>query len=232
MVTDIDEQAAAATARELGGDARYMHQDVRNAESHRLVARTAAERGPLTLWINNAGVLWTGMTWEMSEDDVRRHVEVNILGVIWGAQAAIAAMASGHIINIALLSSHVPAPGLAVYGATKQAVLGFSLSLEGELQQAGKPIRVSAICPDVIDTDMVRAVAENQASDLLFSNKHLLAPEDIAARVVELIDHPRLMVSYPRHRALLAHLARPFPSLGLRVLEQYRKLGRRHRVAR
>ncbi len=229
LVTDIDEVAARHTAVTIGG--RAMRQDVREPASHREIARAAMERGPLRVWVNNAGVLETGAAWELDEVQVRRHIDVNVLGVIWGARAAVEAMrqSGGHIINIASMSSHVPAPGLAVYGATKHAVLGFSTSLEGDLRAAKLPIRVSAVCPDAIDTDMVREVADSGDADILFSAAHLLTAERVAKVVVELVDRPRLVVSLPLSRAALAHLMRPFPALGLRLLEPFRKLGERHR---
>ena len=86
--------------------------------------------------VNNAGVLNVGETWDMPDADVRRMVEVNVLGVMWGCHAAVPVMPRGHIINIASMSGITPTPGLAVYGATKHAVVGYSLSLAGELRQA------------------------------------------------------------------------------------------------
>ncbi|MCG8425614.1 MAG: SDR family NAD(P)-dependent oxidoreductase [Proteobacteria bacterium] len=232
LVTDIDEVAAADTARHIGSDAWSMHQDVRDPESHRRVAFEASERGDLSVWINNAGVLEAGTTWEMPEEMIRRQVEVNVLGLIWGSHAAVAAMQRGHIVNIASISGLVPAPGLAVYGATKHAVLGFSVALQGELDRAGRPIQVSSICPDAIETDMVNDVSHLEEAAILFSAKALLSPQSIAASAVALLDRPRLVAVYPRYRGLLAHLFRPFPRLGLKVLDQFHKLGDRRRKHR
>src|SRR6185503_7047562 len=136
LVTDIDGAAAEATARTLGGSAWAIQQDVRDPDSHRAVARAATARGELTMWFNNAGVLAVGETWSMADSDVRRIVEVNVLGVMWGCHAAVPLMQRGHIINISSLSGLTPSPGLAVYGASKHAVVGYSLSLAGELRRA------------------------------------------------------------------------------------------------
>ncbi|MBT8470393.1 MAG: SDR family oxidoreductase, partial [Deltaproteobacteria bacterium] len=157
LATDIDGEAALATSEIIGGGAWSMHQDVRDPASHHAVARAAADRGALALWVNNAGVLHTGHAWEHGDELVREMTEVNVLGMIWGARAAIAAMRDdgGHLINIASLTSITPVPGLAIYGATKQAVLGFTISLAGDIERAKLPIVVSAVCPDGIDTDMV-----------------------------------------------------------------------------
>ena len=147
--------------------------------------------------------------------------------MIWGCHAAIEAMTTGTIINIASLSAIVPAPGLAVYGATKHGVLGYSLSLAGELRRAGRAITVSALCPDAIAGEMTRGVAHDAAAGLLFSSGTLLSLDEVAAAAVELVDHPRLVRTLPAYRAALIHLLRPFPSIGLPLLEQLARLGRR-----
>jgi NAD(P)-dependent dehydrogenase (short-subunit alcohol dehydrogenase family) len=113
IVTDIDAGAAATTAALVGGSS--VTQDVRDPDSHRVVARAAEGYGRLCVWVNNAGVLTVGDTWKLGDADVRRLVEVNLLGTIWGCHAAVAAMGEGgHIINIASMSALAPAPGLAV----------------------------------------------------------------------------------------------------------------------
>ena len=227
LVTDIDGAAAQATAATLGASAWALQQDVRDPESHRAVARAATVRGELTAWFNNAGVLAVGETWQLGDAEVRRMVEVNVLGVMWGCHAAVPVMQRGHIIHISSLSGLTPSPGLAVYGASKHAVVGYSLSLAGELRRAGKPIEVSVLCPDAIAGDMTAAVAHDQAAGLIFSAGTLLALDEVADAAVALIDQPTLLRTLPRYRAALVHLLRPFPRIGLPVLEQFAKLGRR-----
>jgi len=228
LVTDVDGAAATATAEALGSGAWALPQDVRDPESHRTIARAATARGDLHVWVNNAGVLVVGDTWDVDDAAVRRMVEVNLLGVIWGCHAAVPLVAEGgHIINIASLSAIVPAPGLAVYGATKHGVLGFSLSLAGELQRAGRRVHVSALCPDAIAGDMTNAVAHDEAAGILFSAGKLLALDEVADAAVGLVDDPKLVRTMPALRAAVSHLLRPFPRVGLPLLEQLAKLGRR-----
>lgn len=234
LATDLDAASAAETAALCGNGSWSAAHDVRDADAHRRIAAEAAGKGRVDIWVNNAGVLKSGRAWEHADDDTRLQVEVNVLGVIWGSNAAVEVMRErgGHIINIASISSIVPAPGLAVYAATKHAVLGFSTSLSGDLMRAGHAIKVSAMCPDAIDTDMVRAVEGEEHATLLFTSSKLLAPEDVAARVIALVARPRLVQIHPASRGLLAHLLRPFPGVGLRALEIYWKLGDRNRRRR
>ena len=231
LATDIDEGAAASTANDIGGSAWSMRQDVRDPESHHRVARAANERGSLELWVNNAGVLYSGSAWDHTDEAVKQMVEVNILGMTWGSRAAIEAMRAkgGHLINIASLSSIAPIPGLAVYAGTKHAVLGFTLALAGDLERAAVPIKVSAVCPDAIDTDMVRNVRSSKEASLVFASPKLLTPEKVASVVLDLVDRPRLAVSVPRSKALLAHMVRPFPSLSRGVAKPFEWYGERQR---
>lgn len=231
LVTDIDAESAAETANLIGGGAWSVHQDVRDPESHRAIAGEANARGSLELWVNNAGVLYTGNAWDHSDDEVRRMVDVNVLGMTWGSRAAVEAMRAkgGHLINIASMSALAPVPGLAVYGATKHAVLGFSISLAGDLDRASIPIKVSAVCPDGIDTDMVRAIRGAKEASLAFAAPRLLTVDEVAGVVLEMVDKPRLAVSVPRSRALLAHALRPFPAFGLQALKPFAWFGDRQR---
>ena len=231
LVTDIDELAAAATAGALGNGAWSMQQDVREADSHRAVAKAAAAHGDVRVWINNAGVLSVGETWHLDDADVRRMVEINVLGVMWGCHAAVNVMREGRIINISSMSGLTPAPGLAVYSGTKHAVVGYSVSLAGELRRAGKPIDVSVLCPDAIKGDMTDAVKHDAGSDLIFSAGTLLSLDAVADAAVELVDKPRLVRTLPMYRAALVHLLRPFPELGLPLLQQFAKLGRRRKTS-
>lgn len=231
LCTDIDAAAAEETAAQIGNGAWATYQDVRDPGSHREIARDASSRGQLAVWVNNAGVLRTATAWEQPEEEVRMQVEVNLLGLVWGSRAAVDAMRDrgGHIINVVSLSALVPSPGLAAYGASKRAALGYTLSLEGELREAKLPIHVSAVCPDAIDTPMVRDEQHKQSSAILFSARELLDPHAIAARVVELVDRPQLLVVEPKLRGALAYLFAPFPKIQLLALEQYRRVGDRHR---
>jgi NAD(P)-dependent dehydrogenase (short-subunit alcohol dehydrogenase family) len=77
LATDLDADAAAATAGEVGGFS--MQLDVRDPEAHRAAARTAAERGALEVWVNNAGVMRAAASWHQSDEDVRLQCDVNLM---------------------------------------------------------------------------------------------------------------------------------------------------------
>jgi NAD(P)-dependent dehydrogenase (short-subunit alcohol dehydrogenase family) len=242
LATDIDEQGARATAEEIGGSAWSMAHDVRDPDAHRTVAAAARERGPLEVWVNNAGVLRTQKAWEHPDEDVRMVVEANLLGVIWGCRAAVDAMSaqngtgtpqggtSGprHIINLASMSSFGPVPGLAVYGASKHGVLGFTESLQGDLDLAGVPIRLHAVCPWSADTGMVRERDEPEAA-MVWSGGGLISPELVADRIVSLLDSKRMVLTIPRYRGWVARLTGIAPRASLKLARPLQTIGDRAR---
>jgi NAD(P)-dependent dehydrogenase (short-subunit alcohol dehydrogenase family) len=232
LVTDLDEAGVSATAEQIGERAWSMRHDVRDPDSHRAAAAAAGERGPIAVWVNNAGVLRTEKVWEHSDDDIRLMAEANLLGVIWGSRAAVDAMGQdgGHIINLASMSAFGPVPGLAVYGATKHGVLGFTESLQGELNEVHAHIHMHAVCPDGVNTDMVREHADEPDAAIIFSaGKKLLDPGEVAERIVGLLDSKELVLTVPRSRAGLARLAGRYPRIGLPLLALFKKVGERNR---
>jgi NAD(P)-dependent dehydrogenase (short-subunit alcohol dehydrogenase family) len=233
LATDIDAEAARRTADEVGGFAAQL--DVRDPEAHREAARLAGERGSLEVWVNNAGVLRTRKSWEHSDEEVRLLAEVNVLGVIWGSRAAIDAMREGggqnmHVINLASLAALAAVPGLAVYTATKHAVLGFTSALQGDLRAARLPIRAHAVCPDGADTDMTRERSADPDSAIIWSTPRMLAAGEVADAVVGLLDSKQLVLVVPRWRGWVARTTALAGRHAIVSAEPLRKLGERRRA--
>jgi NAD(P)-dependent dehydrogenase (short-subunit alcohol dehydrogenase family) len=231
LATDLNQQGAHETADHIGSGAWALAQDVRDADSHRAIAAAAAERGPLKVWVNSAGILKTEKVWDHSDDDVRLMVEVNLLATLWGARAALDGMRAhpqdAHIVNMASMAAFGPVPGLGVYAATKHAVLGLTESLQGDLLLAGLPIRVHAVCPDLVDTGMMREHAGNPEYALGFSGTRIYTPEEIADEIVKLLDSDKIVLSIPRNRMAVARMAGLFPRTGLRLTRAFRGVGAR-----
>ncbi len=104
VIADLADDRGNALASELGGAALFAHLDVTDAEQWRSVVATAGEAfGPVTVLINNAGILLTDSVESVSEQDYRKTVEVNQIGPYLGMQAVIPGMkaaGSGSIINV------------------------------------------------------------------------------------------------------------------------------------
>jgi NAD(P)-dependent dehydrogenase (short-subunit alcohol dehydrogenase family) len=161
VVADIDGAGAGRVAGELArrgpGTATPAVVDVRDAGAvQALVEQARDQYGRLDLMVNNAGVGVGGETQELLLAHWNRVIDVNLRGVVHGVQAAYPVMVgqgSGHIVNTASLAGLVPTPGLTPYAMTKHAVVGLSLSLRAEA--AGLGVRVTAVCPGVVDTPIL-----------------------------------------------------------------------------
>ena len=232
VATDVDETAVRRTASELGDKCVPMHHDVRDAGAHRGVASRAAELGTLTAWINNAGILRTGTLWEQDDATMSMTVEINLLGVINGTRAALEVMRAhgqpADIVNMASMSAFGPLPGLAVYAASKAAVLSWTMTTAAELHLAKSPVRLHAVCPDGVRTDMVAENAADHGSAMIFSGA-LLDPGAVADEVIGLIGSKRIVRSIPRRRAAAARLSSFAPSATLPLIAVTAALGEKNR---
>jgi len=232
LLTDLDGDAARAAADALGHGCWAMTQDVRDLEGHRAVAAAACDRGQLGIWVNNAGVLFAGDAWTHPDTQVETILDVNVRGVIGGSRAAVDAMipAGGRILNIASISALTPVPGLALYAATKAAVLSFTTSLQGDLDHAGHDIRVRALCPDVVGTRMVSDVSHDAGAAMLFSGPKPIGTAEVAKAGLDLLDSRQLFRVVPRWRGPVARGAAVAPALGLKGLRLMRAIGDRRQA--
>ncbi|HEX6688057.1 MAG TPA: SDR family NAD(P)-dependent oxidoreductase [Solirubrobacterales bacterium] len=220
--TDIDATAAAATADKIGAGARSSELDVTDGDACRATAAAAATRGgTLDLWVNNAGVLVTGQSWEQDEGTRRTMLDVNALGTMNGTIAALEKMVpagAGHVINVISLAGLVAAPGEVNYSASKHAAMAFTLGTLFDLRRSGASgIQLSAVCPDGIWTPMLEDKLDDPAAAGSFSGQ-LLTPEQVAAAVGKLVERPRPLLVLPRWRGPLLRLFDLFPRFALRLL--------------
>ncbi|HEY5052366.1 MAG TPA: SDR family oxidoreductase [Solirubrobacterales bacterium] len=221
-VTDVDGEAAQRTAATIGGDATGSALDVRDEAACRATAAETVERvGSLDLWVNNAGVLFTGSSWEQDEGTRRTMIEVNAIGTMNGTVAALDQMRQagrGHVINVVSLAGIVAAPGEVTYSASKHAAMAFTLGTLFDLRRAGiDGIDISAVCPDGIWTPMLEDKLDDPEAAGSFSG-HLLTAEEVAHEVGKLTERPRPILILPRWRGLQMRLVDLFPSLTTRML--------------
>lgn len=231
LVTDVDGDAARRVADELGARAESMSVDVRE-EAQVLSARERILQlaGHLDVWVNNAGVLPTGPTWESDEGGRRLTLEVNALGTMNGTLAAIGAMRAaggGHVVNMASLAGISAVPGEGVYAASKHAVMGFSLSTLADLRAAKvTDIDISCICPDGVWTPMLHDKLDDPGAALSFSGK-LLQPQEVVEAVGDVLDRPRPVTALPGWRGAVCRLGAVLPRIGLSGLPIMAAQGRR-----
>jgi NAD(P)-dependent dehydrogenase (short-subunit alcohol dehydrogenase family) len=227
VVTDIDADAAIATAAEIGAIAG-LGQDIRDPGSHRAVAEQAASYGVVTAWFNNAGIGDDGRLGEQSEEQVRRLVEINLLGTLWGMRAALDAFgdAGGDIVNTASLAGLAPVPGYGVYAATKAGVVSITASVDAETP---RNVRVHCICPDVVDTAMLTEghTHDSLGSRIAHSGGRILTVDEVAREAVALVGSRRVVKSVPGHRGAATRLAMVSPSVSKHAMRLIAARGRR-----
>lgn len=153
----------------LGRKAIAVQADTADLKAVQDMFRTVnKELGDIEVLINNAGVVDDKFLLMLPEDSLSRSLDINIKGYFHCAQNAVLKMMrkkSGVIINISSVSSVVAIPGQSVYSATKGAVNSMTATLAKELAQYG--IRVNAIAPGFIRTDMIDQIPEEQRAEHL-----------------------------------------------------------------
>ncbi|MDZ4137302.1 MAG: SDR family oxidoreductase [Erythrobacter sp.] len=169
-IADVNEAGMAETLSLIDGDAKFAHRlDVRDraAWDDVLAAFAAAAGGRIDAMINNAGIGTGGALAELSKDEIDACLDINLRGVLYGAQAAypyLKASAPGSaLVNIASAAGLNGGSGMSVYSATKFGVRGIAESLDAEWAPDG--IKVSSICPSFIDTPLLDGTGNRNANE-------------------------------------------------------------------
>lgn len=162
VLSDVDEEnlrEAAELARRAGGEVRTLRCDVRQAAEVEALAEAADEAfGGTDILVNNAGVAVAGPVGEVSLEDWRWQIDINLWGVIHGCHAFVPRMKSagrGYVLNVASAAGLLSAPQMGPYNVTKAGVVALSETLYGELMGTG--VRVSALCPTFFQTNIHKA---------------------------------------------------------------------------
>ena len=192
---DLDDVAAKDSVRliaETGGEAFPLKLDVSSEESVRAaVAEITAEQGRVDILVNNAGISRPAMLHKMTDDEWQSVVDVNLTGLFRTIRAVSESMMQhgGAIVNVSSLAGRRGSIGQINYAAAKAGVIGLTMSAALELARYG--VRVNAVAPGVVETDMTRTIL----TDDRFREKYLReiplqrigTPDDIAEAVLYLV---------------------------------------------
>ena len=191
VVNDLNSDSAEATAAQItqaGGTALAVSGDVSDpADVDRAYAAGEQAWGRITLAVNNAGIVTQSRLAEMEIEDFDRMIAVHLRGCFLCCRRAIGSMleaGSGSIINIASQLGQIGGVELAHYSAAKAGIIGLTKSLAREVSAKG--VRVNAVAPGPIGTDLVMALSEDwrkaKAGELPLGR--FGEPDDVAATVV------------------------------------------------
>ncbi|SMQ61821.1 NADP-dependent 3-hydroxy acid dehydrogenase YdfG [Altererythrobacter xiamenensis] len=171
-IADVNEKGMEETLGQIAGGFKYAHRlDVRDRAQwdEALAAFETAAGGRIDVVVNNAGIGAGGDIATMPVDEIDRCLDINLRGVLYGAQAAypyLKKTAPGSaLINTASAAGILGSSGMSVYCATKFGVRGIAESLDAEWADDG--IKVASICPSFIDTPLLDGTGSRNSNELI-----------------------------------------------------------------
>jgi short-subunit dehydrogenase len=196
---------AAQDCESLGGRAVAAPSDVCDASQMRTLADTAVRSfGQIDVWINNAGLSLWGSFADIPLEAQARLIEINLLGTINGAHAAVRSMLTGSgrgvIINVASVGGRLPMPFATAYSASKYGVRGFTEALRYELA-AISDIAVCGVFPGFVDTP-TNIHSANYTGRTLRPVPPVIDPVRVAEAIVALAHRPKRARHIGVHHAL------------------------------
>jgi 3(or 17)beta-hydroxysteroid dehydrogenase len=203
---DLNSGQASATAVKIssgGGHASWAELDVTAEEAwSQAIADIVASHGRIDVLVNCAGISFACPVADMSLEDWRRVMAVNLDGVFLGTKHAIRVMREhgGSIINVSSASGIKASPGASAYSTSKAAVCMFTKAAAKECVEKGYPIRVNAVCPGAVKTPMWRTMpffrdlmAKAGSEEVTFQDMarslpggRFIEPEEVAASILYL----------------------------------------------
>lgn len=227
---DIDEDGMRETAEMIGTGFTYSRRfDVRDRAAWDLAleAFSTAAGGRIDVLANNAGIPLGGMLIENSEEEIARCLDINLKGVLFGAQAAyphLKKTAPGScLLNTASAAGIYGTPGASVYTATKFGVRGITESLDGEWAEEG--INVRSLCPAFIDTPLLEHNPNARSNEairqrVMDAGLEITPVEDVAEAAWQAVHGERLHTLVGKTARRMGFAARWMPG-------RVRKMGRK-----
>ena len=207
----------AAECVALGGAAVAVPTDVADwLQVQRLAAAAVYEFGRIDVWINDAAISVFAPLAEVPLDEFRRVLDVDVMGYVHGAKAALEVMipqGSGTLINVASIVGEVPQPYTAAYSMSKAAVRAMGVSLRSELAlQKAKDVHVVTVLPPTVDTPFFGHAA-NHTGRRILAMPPVYSVDKVAAAIVHAADAPRNEIVIGRLGRAMVRQHRRTPTL-------------------
>ena len=178
VIGDLQTGAAQTVATSLGDGHGVVALDVTDDDAWASAVDSATQQlGGLDIVVNNAGVEISSLMTEIKADDIRRQLDVNVLGTALGIKHALrtmrpggAAGRGGVVINVASVAATIAFPGIGIYSATKSAIDRMTRVAAMEAGKLGYGVRVNCIYPGLVPTDMGAGLASDMAELGLFGS--------------------------------------------------------------
>jgi len=213
VLADVEEAALSSVVAELDGEVLGVPTDVSDGDAVEQLAVSAYDAfGAVHLLCNNAGVFQGGLLWECSDADYEWTLSVNLWGILHGVRAFVprmlAAGTEGHVVNTISMAGLATTPFSGPYNVSKFAAMAATECLAHDLATIGAPIKVSAVCPGLVDTEIARsrrnrpaALATEQHEGGAFVDQALadgtagsMSPDAVADLVVAAVREEKFLV--------------------------------------
>ncbi|MEH7346486.1 SDR family oxidoreductase [Bacillus sp. JJ1532] len=240
IISDINERDGKTFEAELNKEAinsRFVYLNVTEFKSvERAINEVYQEFGRLDYLFNNAGIAMYGELYDMSIEDWKEIVDINLWGVINGTQIGYKIMKEqgfGHIVNTASAAGLGPSPVSSAYSTTKHAVVGLTTSLHYEAEEFG--IKVSAICPTFVDTpifDEAKAININKSViTKQLKKQKMMSPQQLAKIALDGIHKNKPVICPMPMRRTMNVIFTIFPPVHSALMRLVCKVSRKARVS-
>jgi NAD(P)-dependent dehydrogenase (short-subunit alcohol dehydrogenase family) len=221
VISDIDPSSAEQTAtqvRALHSQAEVIPCDVTDRDAvFALIEESDKRLGGVDFIANNAGVAVGGPFEEISIEDWRWAVDINLWGVIYGCQAAVEKMrprGRGYIVNIASAAGLLAPPAMSAYNVTKAGVVSLSETLFAEYKAQG--IRVAVVCPTFFRTSIIESgrgatSKKEDAQVIRWMERSKVQAADVAKAAIDSVRDGKLYVQPMRDGRMAWRLKRTSP---------------------
>ncbi len=199
-MADVNEtnlkEKADELSRQYPGKVEYRVLDVTDNVAFADLAAEVAAAGPIGFLANNAGVACAGIFTQLEEADMRRVIDINVMGVVHGCQAVLPYMVrdgGGHILNLGSIASFTPLAWRPIYNASKYAVLGFTTCLREELNWMECGVKLYTACPSTVNTAIFGGMTPDGG----------ITPDDAAREILEGIERGDEVIPVTDHARFL-----------------------------
>lgn len=201
-------QNVVSEIQENGGTATSYVCDVSKIDDIKASAdKVRREVGDIDVLVNNAGILHGGSILALTEEDIRKTFDINILAYFWTCRQFLPQMInknSGHIVNVASMAAKRGVAYLTDYAATKHAVEGFTEALMDEMRREGYDgIHFTCVYPMFVDTGMTKFAHDRLSK--------ILGPEEVASAVIDAVQRNQTTCYIPSNLDMFVRIGNLLP---------------------
>lgn len=196
-LVDLNEAALEKTREEsfTAAAAQTFACDVSDRRSvYELAIRVRNAMGPVSILVNNAGLMRAAPLMELDDEAIERMISVNLTAQFWTTKAFLPQMlehGEGNVVNVASAGGLLALPNLSAYCASKFGVVGFSDALRQEAKRNKWPVTVTCVCPNTVNTGMFDGAR-------MVAGTRMLDAEAVSRRMINGIKKSQSYVAIPR----------------------------------